>query len=74
VCQCFPLQDEQLVAVHEEQLLSEDAWTDPSELPKLQTEISFRTESPEQPGQTIPCPCLSTSFSNLRPQSLQENS
>jgi hypothetical protein len=74
VCQCFPLQDEQLAAVQEEQLLSEDACTDPSELPKLQTEISFRTASPEQPGQTISWPCLRTSFSNLAPQSLQENS
>jgi len=37
------LQEEQLVAVQEEQLFVEAGCTVPSELPKLQEEISFLT-------------------------------
>lgn len=68
------LQEEQLVAVQEEQLLWEAGCTDPSELPKLQAEIRRFTSAPEQPGQTICWACLMTSFSNFTPQSLQRYS
>jgi len=67
-------QEVQLDAVQEEQSLADEAWTEPSELPKLHAEISLFTFGFEQSGQTISWPGRITNFSNFRSHSLQKYS
>jgi len=68
------LQELQLVAEQPLQLLSEAERTEPSELPKLQAEISLWTSLPRQCGHWIVVSLLRTSFSNFRSHELQRYS
>lgn len=72
-CQ-WPLQELQLVAAQEPQLLSEAGRTERSELPKLQADMRRCTSPDLQWGQLTSMSLRSTSFSNFLAQAPQRYS